>query len=126
MKIDNDRVDFATAHAKTQRVGRGERANGTAHTGCLGDEVFAQALRDAPAGPAQLQYGLTPSHYLSPALIDYAGFWPRFVAALIDGGYAGRLARVASEGSFIPLGDAAGTVLLSEQSIEDAARALLR
>ncbi len=48
------------------------------------------------------------------------------VAALIDGGYAGRLARVASEDSFIPLGDAASTVLLSEQSIEDAARALLR
>ncbi len=48
------------------------------------------------------------------------------VAALIDGGYAGRLARVASEDSFIPLGDAASTVLLSEQSIEAAARALLR
>jgi hypothetical protein len=46
MKIDNDRVDYATPHAKTQRVGRGERANVAAHTGCLGDEVFAQALRD--------------------------------------------------------------------------------
>jgi 2-oxoisovalerate dehydrogenase E1 component len=47
------------------------------------------------------------------------------VAALTDGGYSGRMARVASEDSFIPLGDAASTVLLSEQSIEAAARALL-
>ena len=46
MKIDNDRVDFGTAHAETQRVGRGERANGAARIGCSGDNVFAQALRD--------------------------------------------------------------------------------
>lgn len=48
------------------------------------------------------------------------------VTALIDGGYAGLLARVTSEDSFIPLGDAAATVLLSEESIEEAARALLK
>ncbi|MGE5136173.1 MAG: thiamine pyrophosphate-dependent enzyme [Gemmatimonadota bacterium] len=47
------------------------------------------------------------------------------LAALADGGYRGRVARVASEDSFIPLGDAAATVLLSQQAIEDAARALL-
>ena len=48
------------------------------------------------------------------------------ITALADAGYPGRLSRVASEDSFIPLGDAAATVLLSEQSIETAARALLR
>jgi len=48
------------------------------------------------------------------------------VTALADAGYSGQLARVASEDSFVPLGDAAATVLLSEQSIEAAARALLR
>jgi len=47
------------------------------------------------------------------------------ITALLDGGYAGRLARVTSEDSFIPLGSAANLVLLSEQSIEEAARALL-
>jgi 2-oxoisovalerate dehydrogenase E1 component len=47
------------------------------------------------------------------------------ITALADGGFAGRLARVTSEDSFIPLGDAANLVLLSEQSIEAAARALL-
>lgn len=46
------------------------------------------------------------------------------LTALVDHGYAGALARVASEDSFIPLGDAALTVLLSEDQIEAAARKL--
>ncbi len=46
------------------------------------------------------------------------------LAALIDGGYTGAMARVASADSFIPLGDAALKVLLSEEQIENAARAL--
>ena len=48
------------------------------------------------------------------------------VTALADGGFGGHVARVTSEDSFIPLGDAAGSVLLSEQAIESAARDLLR
>ncbi len=48
------------------------------------------------------------------------------LAALSDAGAAGPLARVTSEDSFVPLGDAAGTVLLSEHAIEAAARRLLR
>jgi 2-oxoisovalerate dehydrogenase E1 component len=48
------------------------------------------------------------------------------ISALADAGFAGRIARVASEDSFIPLGDAAATVLLSQQAIEAAARDLLR
>jgi 2-oxoisovalerate dehydrogenase E1 component len=47
------------------------------------------------------------------------------LAALIDAGFAGRITRVTSEDSFVPLGDAAATVLLSEASIEAAARDLL-
>ena len=47
------------------------------------------------------------------------------VAELLDAGYAGRLARVASKDSFVPLGDAAGLVLLSEDEIEAAALALV-
>jgi 2-oxoisovalerate dehydrogenase E1 component len=48
------------------------------------------------------------------------------VTALTDGGFTGRIARVTSEDSFIPLGDAAAAVLLSEQMIEAAARDLAR
>jgi 2-oxoisovalerate dehydrogenase E1 component len=48
------------------------------------------------------------------------------LAALIDLGFSGRMARVASKDSFIPLGDAAKLVLLSESEIEAAAERLLR
>ncbi len=47
------------------------------------------------------------------------------VAELLDAGYAGRLARVASKDSFVPLGGAARLVLLSEDEIEAAALGLL-
>ncbi|MCA1191491.1 MULTISPECIES: thiamine pyrophosphate-dependent enzyme [unclassified Saccharopolyspora] len=48
------------------------------------------------------------------------------VTALVDGGFTGPIARVTSADSFIPLGAAAGHVLLDEQTVEDAARDLLR
>ncbi len=48
------------------------------------------------------------------------------LTALVDHGYAGRLARVAAADSFIPLGDAAEHVLVSEAQIEQAALALVR
>ena len=47
------------------------------------------------------------------------------VAALVDAGFDGRIARVASTDSFIPLGDAANLVLLSEADIDEAALALV-
>jgi 2-oxoisovalerate dehydrogenase E1 component len=43
------------------------------------------------------------------------------LTALLDAGFTGRLARVASEDSFIPLGDAALHVLVGEDDIEKAA-----
>jgi 2-oxoisovalerate dehydrogenase E1 component len=46
------------------------------------------------------------------------------VAALVDAGFDGRVARVASKDSFVPLGGAANLVLLSEDEIEEAALAL--
>jgi 2-oxoisovalerate dehydrogenase E1 component len=48
------------------------------------------------------------------------------VTALVDNGFDGRLARVASKDSFVPLGDAASLVLLSEAEIAAAAVALCR
>jgi 2-oxoisovalerate dehydrogenase E1 component len=43
------------------------------------------------------------------------------VTALVDDGFAGPIARVASEDSFVPLGDAANLVLVGEERIEEAA-----
>jgi 2-oxoisovalerate dehydrogenase E1 component len=48
------------------------------------------------------------------------------VTTLVDAGFTGRIARVASHDSFVPLGDAAEAVLLSDGAIEEAARDLLR
>jgi 2-oxoisovalerate dehydrogenase E1 component len=47
------------------------------------------------------------------------------MTALVDAGYDGRVARVASSDCFIPLGDAANHVLVSETAIEKAATELL-
>jgi 2-oxoisovalerate dehydrogenase E1 component len=48
------------------------------------------------------------------------------ITALVDAGYSGSLARVAAKDSFIPLGDAARHVLVSERDIEIAATTLVR
>ncbi|HEX5190240.1 MAG TPA: thiamine pyrophosphate-dependent enzyme [Streptosporangiaceae bacterium] len=48
------------------------------------------------------------------------------ITALSDAGFDGQVARATSEDSFVPLGEAARTVLLSQQAIEMAARGLLR
>jgi 2-oxoisovalerate dehydrogenase E1 component len=48
------------------------------------------------------------------------------ITALVEHGFRGRIARVASRDSFVPLGDAANLVLLSEDEIEWGATALLR
>ena len=48
------------------------------------------------------------------------------LAALLEHGYSGKLDRVASTDSFIPLGDAALKVLLSEDDVEAAAIKLIR
>jgi len=47
------------------------------------------------------------------------------LAALIDAGFDGQMARVASKDSFVPLGDAARLVLVSEVEVEIAARSLV-
>jgi 2-oxoisovalerate dehydrogenase E1 component len=48
------------------------------------------------------------------------------IAELVDAGFDGRVARVASKDSFVPLGDAARLVLVSEDEIEEAALRLAR
>ncbi|MDO5502221.1 MAG: thiamine pyrophosphate-dependent enzyme [Actinomycetia bacterium] len=50
------------------------------------------------------------------------GVSERVVTALIDSGYVGRIQRVTSEDSIIPLGPAAASVLLSEEQIVAALR----
>jgi 2-oxoisovalerate dehydrogenase E1 component len=48
------------------------------------------------------------------------------VTALVEGGFDGAIARVAAHDSFVPLGEAAHLVLVSEDDIADAVRAIRR
>ena len=47
------------------------------------------------------------------------------VTALVEAGYTGRLARVAARDSFVPLGEAANLVLVDEDEVAAAVRALV-
>ena len=47
------------------------------------------------------------------------------LAGLLDAGFGGRIARVCSRDSFVPLGDAANRVLVSEDDVERAALELV-
>ncbi len=66
--------------------------------------------------------------YASVIVVDETrrsgGVSERVVTALVDAGYGGRVVRVTSEDSIIPLGPAASTVLLGEPAIEAALRSL--
>ncbi|UYM03428.1 thiamine pyrophosphate-dependent enzyme [Solicola gregarius] len=53
------------------------------------------------------------------------GVSEQVTTALVDSGFAGRVARVASEDSFVPLGDATRHVLLDEDTIVRAATDLI-
>lgn len=53
------------------------------------------------------------------------GISERVVTALVDSGFTGRIRRVTSEDSFIPLGEAAYRVLLDEDDVEKAALEML-
>lgn len=48
------------------------------------------------------------------------------VSGLVEGGFTGPIARVAAKDSFIPLGDAANLVLVSEDEIADAVRLIVK
>ena len=48
------------------------------------------------------------------------------ITALLENGFTGRIARVSSRDSFVPLGDAANLVLLGEDEIEAGRAAAVR
>ncbi|HET8594096.1 MAG TPA: thiamine pyrophosphate-dependent enzyme, partial [Intrasporangium sp.] len=97
----------------------------------------ARAARDGRAAPRATVYDL---RWLAPLPVDdllerargfdrvlvvdetrrSGGVSEGVVTALVDGGYRGAISRVTSKDSIIPLGPAAGTVLLSEDEIIDA------
>ena len=103
------------------------------------------AMSLAAAGQVDAAVSVFDLRWLAPLpvehLLEVAAAFPRVVvadetrasggvsegvlAALVDGGYAGRVSRVTSLDSLIPLGPAASTVLLSEADIVAALCAAL-
>jgi 2-oxoisovalerate dehydrogenase E1 component len=82
-------------------------------------------LAPLPAGDIVREASATGAVLVADETRRTGGVGEGVVTALVEAGFAGPIARVASEDSFVPLGDAASTVLLSEQAIEAAARELL-
>ena len=83
-------------------------------------------LAPLPAGDLIREATATGAVLVADETRRSGGISEGVITALADAGYRGPLARVTSEDSFVPLGEAARTVLLSQQSIETAARNLLR
>ena len=82
-------------------------------------------LSPLPAEQLLAEAGLTGRVLVVDETRRSGGVSEGVIAELADAGYRGTIARVTSADSFIPLGDAAGHVLLSEAEIESAARRLL-
>jgi 2-oxoisovalerate dehydrogenase E1 component len=82
-------------------------------------------LTPLPAGQLRAEARLTRRILVVDETRQTGGVSEGVIAELADAGYRGTIARVTSADSFIPLGDAAAHVLLSEADIEQAARKLL-
>jgi len=83
-------------------------------------------LAPLPAGDLLREAAATGAVLVADETRRSGGVSEAVITALLDGGFPGPIARVASEDSFVPLGEAAATVLLSQDAIEAAARRLVR
>jgi 2-oxoisovalerate dehydrogenase E1 component len=114
-------ITFGNGLRLSLRVAQRLRESGA---GCR--VVDLRWLAPLPAADILAEAAMTGRVLIADETRRTGGVSEAVVTALADGGFGGRVARVTSEDSFIPLGDAAASVLLSEQAIESAARALLR
>ena len=113
-------VTFGNGVPMSLRVARRLAADGA------GVRVFdLRWLAPLPAEQLRAEAELTGRVLVVDETRHSGGVSEGVIAQLADAGYRGRLARVTSADSFIPLGDAAAHVLVSEPDIERAARRLL-
>jgi 2-oxoisovalerate dehydrogenase E1 component len=83
-------------------------------------------LAPLPVEDILREAGVTGKTLIVDETRETGGVGEGILAALVENGYTGAVDRVASADSFIPLGDAALEVLLSEETIEAAAIKLAR
>ena len=82
-------------------------------------------LAPLPVEDMLREAGVTGRTLIVDETRETGGVGEGILAALLQHGYGGAVDRVASKDSFIPLGDAALEVLLSEDEIEAAATKLV-
>jgi 2-oxoisovalerate dehydrogenase E1 component len=113
-------VTFGNGLPMSLRVARRLAASG------VGARVFdLRWLAPLPAEQLRAEAVLTGRVLVVDETRQSGGVSEGVIAELVDAGYRGAIARVTSADSFIPLGDAAAHVLVSEADIELAARLLL-
>ncbi len=113
-------VTFGNGVPMSLRVARRLAADG------VGARVFdLRWLAPLPAEQLQAEAELTGRVLVVDETRQSGGVSEGVIAELADAGYRGRMARVTSADSFIPLGDAAAHVLVAEADVEQAARRLL-
>ncbi len=113
-------VTFGNGVPMSLRVARRLAADG------VGARVFdLRWLAPLPAEQLQAEAELTGRVLVVDETRQSGGVSEGVITGLADAGYRGRMARVTSADSFIPLGDAAAHVLVAETDIEQAARRLL-
>jgi 2-oxoisovalerate dehydrogenase E1 component len=113
-------VTFGNGVPMSLRVARRLAADG------VGVRVFdLRWLAPLPAEQLRAEAGLSGRVLVVDETRQSGGVSEGVITALADAGYQGRIARVTSADTFIPLGDAAAHVLVSEPDIEQAARRLL-
>jgi 2-oxoisovalerate dehydrogenase E1 component len=97
-----------------------------ASVGIAARVVDLRWLAPLPVEDMLREAGVTGRVLIVDETRDTGGVGEGVLATLVKQGFAGRLHRVAGHDSFIPLGDAALHVLLSEDTIEAAAIKLMR
>jgi 2-oxoisovalerate dehydrogenase E1 component len=109
-------LTFANGLRMSLRVARRLEARGIAAR-----VVDLRWLAPLPAVDMLCEANVTGKTLIVDETRQTGGVGEGVIATLLEHGYTGELARVASADSFIPLGDAALEVLLSEETIEAAA-----
>ncbi len=82
-------------------------------------------LAPLPVDDLVAEAGLTGRVLIADETRASGGISEAVTTALVDAGFDGKIARVTSKDSFVPLADAANLVLLSEDAIDAAARQML-
>ena len=113
-------VTFGNGLRMSLRVARRLRDEG------VGVQVLdLRWLAPLPVADLLAAVSSTPRVLVADETRHSGGVGEGVLAALVEARFPGRMVRVASRDSFVPLGDAANLVLLDEDEIDKAARALL-